>query len=230
MTAQLGSIYDIPINVTDHSTDVGSSTMGESKMESSIKGGSSIHFSDTTGNFCQTEGATYKPPFKVFYTNSEQEVQHVSVNKFEGRSNYFAYYPSQDLAEQNLEQVWWRHQNKKLSDKRREEETAAYIREWCMARGRMETEIQRRKEHLNEATNFEKARGFVRTNWKTKNWNPNDDPTLADSSTDSEDADVIYKDENRDKVDDSMFGSPTKPPYSPNDSDRDRTPFSRDSN
>ena len=93
MTAQLGSIYDIPINVTDQSTDVGSSVM------ESTKAGSSMHFSDTTGNFCQTEGAKYKPSFKVFYTNSEQEVQHVSVNKFEGRSNYFSYYPSTDLAE-----------------------------------------------------------------------------------------------------------------------------------
>ena len=61
------------------------------------------------------------------------------------------------------------------------------MREWAQARGRMESEIQRRKEHINEATNFEKARGFVRTNWKTKNWNPNDDPTQVDSSTDSED-------------------------------------------
>ena len=41
----------------------------------------------------------------------------------------------------------------------------------------MEAEIQRRKEHINDATNFEQARGFVRTNWKTKNWNPNADPT-----------------------------------------------------
>ena len=61
------------------------------------------------------------------------------------------------------------------------------MREWAQARGRMESETQRRKEHINEATNFEKARGFVRTNWKTKNWNPNDDPTQVDSSTDSED-------------------------------------------
>ena len=61
------------------------------------------------------------------------------------------------------------------------------MREWAQARGRMGSEIQRRKEHINEATNFEKARGFVRTNWKTKNWNPNDDPTQVDSSTDSED-------------------------------------------
>ena len=36
----------------------------------------------------------------------------------------------------------------------------------------------------NFATNFEKARGFVRTQWKSKNFNPNDDPTAVDSSTD----------------------------------------------
>lgn len=65
----------------------------------------------------------------------------------------------------------------------------------------MEAEIQRRKEHLNEATNFEQARGFVRSNWKTKNWNPNDDPTQEDSSsTDSEEEDAIVKEENRDTV------------------------------
>lgn len=64
----------------------------------------------------------------------------------------------------------------------------------------MEGEIQRRKEHLNEATNFQEARGFVRSNWKTKNWNPNEDPTQQDSSTDSEDEAVVYREENRDKV------------------------------
>ena len=64
----------------------------------------------------------------------------------------------------------------------------------------MEAEIQRRKEHINEATNFEKARGFVRTNWKTKNWNPNDDPTQFESSTDSEDVCPEHNDEKRDIV------------------------------
>ena len=77
---------------------------------------------------------------------------------------------------------------------------AAYIREWAQARGRMEAEIQRRKEHLNDATNFEKARGFVRTNWKTKNWNPNADPTQEMSSTDSEDEEENNADEKRDQV------------------------------
>ena len=77
---------------------------------------------------------------------------------------------------------------------------AAYTREWAQARGRMEAEIQRRKEHLNDATNFEKARGFVRTNWKTKNWNPNADPTQDSSSSDSEDDQENIRAERRDHV------------------------------
>ena len=72
----------------------------------------------------------------------------------------------------------------------------------------MESEIQRRKEHLNEATNFEKARGFVRTNWKTKNWDPNDDPTEEPSSSDSEDHRSAYNEEQRDKVSMDMLKSP----------------------
>ena len=54
----------------------------------------------------------------------------------------------------------------------------------------MEAEIQRRKEHINDATNFEKARGFVRTNWKSKNFNPLNDPTEYESSTDESDVEV----------------------------------------
>ena len=127
-------------------------------------------------------------------------MRYTTVNKFEGKSSYFSYYPTTDLKEQKLEQVWFHHKNKQLADKRCNEETAAYLREWAQARGRMEAEIQRRKEHLNEATNFEKARGFVRTNWKTKNWNPNNDPTQEDSSTDSDEEETTYKEETRDKV------------------------------
>ena len=46
------------------------------------------------------------------------------------------------------------------------------MKEWGQARGRMESEIARKKEHLNVATNFEKARGWTRSCWKTKNYNP----------------------------------------------------------
>ena len=56
--------------------------------------------------------------------------------------------------------------------------------------------MQRRKEHINFATNFAEARGFVRTNWKSKNFDPLCDPTVLDSSTDESE----YGDEQADKV------------------------------
>jgi hypothetical protein len=42
------------------------------------------------------------------------------------------------------------------------------MKDWGIARGRMESEIARKKEHMNEATNFSKARGWTRSSWKTK--------------------------------------------------------------
>lgn len=39
-------------------------------------------------------------------------------------------------------------------DKRRDEEAMETMKEWGQARGRMEAEIARKKEHLNAATNF----------------------------------------------------------------------------
>lgn len=77
----------------------------------------------------------------------------------------------------------------------------------------MEAEIQRKKEHLNFATNFEKARGFVRTNWKSKNFNPNDDPTQQDSSTDDselERRERMEREDNVDELSDDWKKSPTK--------------------
>lgn len=80
------------------------------------------------------------------------------------------------------------------------------MNEWALARGRMEAEFQRRKEHINFATNFEATRGFVRTNWKTKNFNPADDPTQYSSS--SEDYGDEIDNEARDKVED--YKTPAK--------------------
>ena len=65
----------------------------------------------------------------------------------------------------------------------------------------MEAEILRKKEHINFATNFEKARGFVRSNWKSKNFNPNDDPTKQDSSTDESELEARERAERADNVD-----------------------------
>ena len=49
---------------------------------------------------------------------------------------------------------------------------------------------------MNFGTNFEKARGFVRKNWKTKNFNPENNPLLDESSTEEEDyGDEYYEEE-----------------------------------
>lgn len=69
------------------------------------------------------------------------------------------------------------------------------MKEWSDARARMEMEIQRKKEHMNEGTNFKEARGFVRKNWKTKNFNYENNPLLEESSTDTEEyGEEIYDD------------------------------------
>ena len=83
-----------------------------------------------------------------------QKVQFVQQNRFEGRSNYFNYYPTDSHVEQRLETVWFEQQNKKLQEKRCNEETKATLNEWAHARGRMEAEFQRKKEHVNAASNF----------------------------------------------------------------------------
>ena len=62
---------------------------------------------------------------------------------------------------------------------------------------------------MNDATNFEKARGFVRKNWKTKNFNPSDDPTQYDSSTDSDELERQLDEEGLDSVS-NLDGSPSK--------------------
>lgn len=98
MTAQLGSIYDVPMTAA---------TSESMQMQSTHAG--SVRFSETTGVFSQSEGATFKPAFKTFYTNSEQPVKYTTINKFEGKSSYFSYYPTNELYEQKLEQVWFHH-------------------------------------------------------------------------------------------------------------------------
>jgi hypothetical protein len=117
--------------------------------------------------FEEQEKSTKSHPFKVFYTSNEQTAFH-KENRFEGKSNYQAYYPTGEMHEQELEQIWFDDQNKRLADKRRDEEAKQTMKDWGIARGRMEAEIARKKEHLNSATNFEKARGWTRSSWKTK--------------------------------------------------------------
>ena len=59
------------------------------------------------------------------------------------------------MYEQELEKFWFDHKNKELADKRRDEEAKETMKQWGIARGRLESEIARKKEHLTVATNFE---------------------------------------------------------------------------
>jgi hypothetical protein len=53
-----------------------------------------------------------------------------------------------------MEQYWKETRQKQLAEKRRDEEAQETVKLWANTRGRMEGEIQRKKEHLNFATDF----------------------------------------------------------------------------
>jgi len=72
-----------------------------------------------TRKFELTERANKRLPFNTFYTTNltEYEVQPVEFtteNRFEGRSSYFHYYPTDTLLEQRMEKVWFEAQNRKM--------------------------------------------------------------------------------------------------------------------
>lgn len=67
------------------------------------------------------------------------------------------------------------------------EELKKSVQSWSAAKERMEVEIARKKEAYRRGTDFRAARGFVRRNWKTKNYNPEENPLGELVSTDEED-------------------------------------------
>ena len=162
-TAALGS------NISDLQT-AATANMGSVAGSLTASNARAISLSRLSG-FAETEKAVRKYPFEAFFTSNEPVAYH-QENRFEGKSSYLAYKPTGEVFEQELEKFWIDCQNKELADKRRDEEEKAMIKEWGQARGRVETDIARKKEHLNVATNFQKARGWGRKNWKTKNYSP----------------------------------------------------------
>jgi hypothetical protein len=90
------------------------------------------------------------------------------------------------MTEQKIEKMWYISQNKLLADKRREEELKMTMKEWSDAKARIGTEVNRRIEHQNSATRFVESRAFVRSNWKTKKFDPTRNPLLDDSSSEEE--------------------------------------------
>lgn len=91
--------------------------------------------------FEEEERASYSLPFSKFYTNNEQPVLFRNQNRFEGRSNFYHYYPTDDMEEQSVEKMWFLSQNKLVADKRRDEEMRQTLKEWSEARARVEVEI-----------------------------------------------------------------------------------------
>jgi DNA-binding PadR family transcriptional regulator len=105
-----------------------------------------------TTTFEEEERSTITHPFKFFYTTGEP-VEFTTVNRFEGRSNYNNYYPSNDIeTEQKLEKFWFMNKNKEITDKRREEELKQMVQEWSLAKSRIQEESHRRREGLNDAS------------------------------------------------------------------------------
>ncbi|EAS03934.3 hypothetical protein TTHERM_00456720 (macronuclear) [Tetrahymena thermophila SB210] len=77
-------------------------------------------------------------------TNSKEQFVRNLNNKFEQRSTYVYYEPSDDVREMRMEQKWLQNRNKEVNDKRQDEERITYIKEWSLAKGRLEKEINRK--------------------------------------------------------------------------------------
>ena len=143
--------------------------------------------------FEEEEGAIKNLPFGKFFSTNEPVV-FKTQNRFEGKSNYNSYYPTSDILEQNIEKYWFESQNRKVAEKRREEELHGQVREWSSAKERLSVEISRKIENQNQGTRFEKARGYVRSNYSTKNFDHNHNPLLEDTlSSEDEEAQIQQK-------------------------------------
>ncbi len=61
--------------------------------------------------FEQTERAVKTEPFGSYFTTSDPVI-YKNVNKFEGKSSYFHYFPTEEKSEQVLEKFWFEAKNK----------------------------------------------------------------------------------------------------------------------
>jgi hypothetical protein len=91
------------------------------------------------------------------------------------------------MTEQKIEKMWYQYQNKALADKRREEELKMTMKEWSEAKARMATEVARKLEHQNNGTRFVESRAYIRSNWKSKKFDPTKNPLIDSSSSEEED-------------------------------------------
>lgn len=89
------------------------------------------------------------------------------------------------------------------------------MNQWSHARARKESEIQRKMEQQNFATNFVKARGFTRTNFSTKRFVPGSNPTEVDTSTDDSDIDAKNVNLKKSNTAELVVDTTTKPELYP---------------
>ena len=73
--------------------------LNNDNRSSFIEGDRSGHTGgNRSNNFEEEERSTFQHPFRNFYTSGEP-VQFKTMNRFEGRSNFFHYYPTDDMEE-----------------------------------------------------------------------------------------------------------------------------------
>lgn len=85
-----------------------------------------------------------------------------------------------------------------------------HIKEYSNAKERLSVEISRKYENATEGNKFEKARGFVRRNWSSKRFDPQQNPLIEDTS--SSGSDEVQMKENK-AIKSNTAG---KPPTAPN--------------
>jgi len=61
--------------------------------------------------FEEEERAVSSHPFRSFFTSGDPVV-FKTQNRFEGKSNYLKYYPTNDIEEQKIEKIWIESKNK----------------------------------------------------------------------------------------------------------------------
>ena len=80
-----------------------------------------------------------------------------------------------------------------MQEKRRDEEFHQSIKDWSEAKERIQGEINRKDTNWKQATKFEKARGFVRRNWSSSNFNPQNNPLEEETSSSGSEGEEILR-------------------------------------
>lgn len=98
-------------------------------------------------------------PYKdddLFKIPRVQSAQAHLRNKFETKSTFLHYQPSDDPRELNMELKWFHNRNKELNDKRVDEEMVTMLKEWSSNKERIEGEIARKIQSEYDASQLKK--------------------------------------------------------------------------